>query len=43
MQTALMELETALPTMQLDSLDIEQDGNGRGVKFTTTYTVWTLR
>ena len=43
MQTALMELETALPTMQLDALDIEQDANGRGVKFTTTYTVWTLR
>ena len=43
MQSALMELETALPTMQLDSLDIEQDGNGSGVKFKTTYTVWTLR
>lgn len=43
MQSALMKLETTLPTMQLDSLDMTQDGNGRGVKFTTKYTVWTRK
>jgi hypothetical protein len=43
MQTALMRLETTLPTMQLDSMDIKLDDNGKGVHFTTTYTVWTLR
>ena len=43
MQTALMKLETALPTMQLDSLDMTENGNGRSVKFTTKYTVWTQR
>jgi hypothetical protein len=29
--------------MQLDSLDMSPEDNGKGVKFTTTYTVWTLR
>lgn len=43
MQQALMNLETQLPTMQLDSLDMSPEDNGKGVKFTTTYTVWTLR
>ena len=43
MQSALMKLETALPTMQLDSLDMVEDGNGQGLKFTTKYTVWTRR
>ncbi len=43
MQSALMKLETTLPTMQLDSLDMTQDINGRGVNFTTKYTVWTRK
>jgi hypothetical protein len=43
MQTALTKLETTLPTMQLDSLDMTQDGSGKGVKFTTKHTVWTRR
>lgn len=43
MQTALMRLETMLPTMQLDSMDIKLDGNGKGIDFSTTHTVWTLR
>jgi hypothetical protein len=43
MQLALMRLETTLPTMQLDSLDISENGNGQGVKFTTKYTVWTRK
>lgn len=43
MQTALMKLETDLPTMQLDSMDIKLDDNGKGVHFSTTHTVWTLR
>ena len=43
MQTALMRLETALPTMQLDSMDAKIDGNGKGVHFSTTHTVWALK
>lgn len=43
MQQALMNLETMLPTMQLDSLDMSPEDSGKGVKFTTTHTVWTLR
>lgn len=43
MQTALMRLETTLPTMQLDSMDVKLDDNGKGVHFSTTHTVWTLR
>ena len=43
MQQALMNLETELPTMQLDSLEMSPDDNGKGVKFRTTHTIWTLR
>ncbi len=43
MQTALMRLETTLPTMQLDSMDVKLDDRGKGVHFSTTHTVWTLR
>lgn len=43
MQTALMEMESTLPQMQLDSLTITPDSNGKAINFDTTYTVWTLK
>lgn len=43
MQTALMEMESILPQMQLDSLTMSPDSNGKGINFETTYTVWTLK
>lgn len=43
MQLALMEMETRLPQMQLDSLTMKPDGNGEALKFDTTFTVWTLK
>jgi len=43
MQTALMEMETTLPNMQLDSLTMTPDGRGKGINFKTTFTVWTLK
>lgn len=43
MQTALMRLETTLPMMQLDSMDVKLDDNGKGVHFSTTHTVWNLK
>ena len=43
MQTALMEMESTLPQMQLDSLTMSPDSNGKGINFETTYTVWTLK
>lgn len=43
MQMAMLEMETKLPQMQLDSLTIKPDRNGETVNFNTTFTVWTLK
>ena len=43
MQTAFMEMETMLPQMQLDSLEMSPDDGGKGINFKTTFTVWTLK
>ena len=43
MQTALMEMESTLPNMQLDSLTMTPDSSGKGINFKTTFTVWTLK
>lgn len=41
MQLALLEMETKLPNMQLDSLTITPDANSDSINFETTFTVWT--
>ncbi len=41
MQLALLEMETKLPNMQLDSLTITPDTNSDSINFETTFTVWT--
>ncbi|MCP5538315.1 MAG: hypothetical protein H7A51_19040 [Akkermansiaceae bacterium] len=43
MQTALMEMESTLPNMQLDSLTMTPDSGGKVIDFKTTFTVWTLK
>lgn len=43
MQTSLMEIETTLPNMQLDGLEIKLDNSGAALNFETTFTVWTLK
>ena len=43
MQLALMEMETKLPHMQLDSLTMTPSTNGESINFNTTFTVWTLK
>lgn len=43
MQIALMEMETKLPQMQLDSLTMTPGTNGETINFKTTFTVWTLK
>jgi len=37
----LLEMETKLPNMQLDSLTITPDTNSDSINFETTFTVWT--
>ena len=41
MQTALIEMETNLPQMQLDSMQMTPSKNGGTMNFKTTYTLWT--
>ncbi|MFK7910258.1 MAG: hypothetical protein AB8F34_06605 [Akkermansiaceae bacterium] len=43
MQLALLELETKLPHMQLDSLTMTPEKNGETINFKTTHTIWTLK
>ena len=43
MQLALMEMETKLPQMQLDSMTITPSSNGESLDFKTKFTVWTLK
>lgn len=40
MQLAMMEMETKLPQMQLDSLTITPDNSGKRLNFKTTHTIW---
>ncbi len=41
MQLALMEVESKLPQLQLDSLSIAPHSSKRKLNFTTQFTVWT--
>jgi len=41
MQLALMEIESKLPQLQLDSLSMTPDSSGGKLNFTTKFTVWT--
>lgn len=43
MQIALMEMETTLPQMQLDSMSMKPSKEGRTMNFQTTFTLWTLQ
>ncbi len=43
MQLAMLEMETKLPNMQLDSLSMTPDSSGDSINFETTFTVWTLK
>lgn len=44
MQLALMEVESKLPQMQLDSLTmVPEEGNSNTLNFKTTFTVWTQK
>jgi hypothetical protein len=43
MQLALMEMESQLPNMQLDSIKMTADSSGKAINFNTTFTVWTLK
>ena len=43
MQLALLEVETKLPHMQLDSLTMTPADDGESINFNTTFTVWTLK
>ncbi|NWK54876.1 hypothetical protein HW115_04600 [Verrucomicrobiaceae bacterium N1E253] len=43
MQTALMEIETRLPQLQLDSMKMKPSDNGKTLNFETTFTLWTER
>jgi len=41
MQTALMKVETRLPQMQLDEMEMRPNKDGRTMNFKTTHTIWT--
>lgn len=41
MQQAFMEVETNLPQMQLDSMTMKPNKNGKLIDFKASYTVWT--
>lgn len=41
MQLALMEIESKLPQLQLDSLTMTPDNSGEKLNFKTKFTVWT--
>ena len=41
MQLALMEVESKLPQLQLDSLVMAPDSGAKKINFTTKFTVWT--
>ncbi len=43
MQLSLMEMESKLPNMQLDSIKMTADNSGNAINFNTTFTVWTLK
>ncbi len=43
MQLALMEVETMLPQMQLDSIIMKPEKNGGRINFSTQFTVWTQK
>ena len=43
MQLAMMEMETKLPQMQLDSMTMTPSSNGESLNFETKFTVWTLK
>lgn len=43
MQLALMEVETKLPQMQLDSIIMKPEKNGGRINFSTQFTVWTQK
>lgn len=43
MQLALLEVETKLPQMQLESLEMKPNTNGGTIHFTTRFTVWTAK
>lgn len=43
MQLALLEIETKLPQMQLDSMTMTPAANGETINFKTTHTIWTLK
>lgn len=41
MQTALLEMETRMPQLQLDSMQMAPNSNGETLNINTTYTIWT--
>ena len=41
MQATLMEVESKLPQMQLDSISMTPDENGGRINFVTKFTIWT--
>jgi len=43
MQSAFLEVETELPQMQLDSLEMSPNQDGKTIHFKTVYTVWTQK
>ena len=43
MQLAFLEVETKLPQMQLESLEMKPNTNGGTIHFTTKFTVWTAK
>jgi len=43
MQSAFLEVETELPQMQLDSLEMIPNQDGKTIHFKTVYTVWTQK
>jgi len=43
MQLTLMEVETKLPQMQLDSIIMKPEKNGGRINFSTQFTVWTQK
>jgi len=43
MQMALLEIESELPQLQLDSLTMSPGASGGKLNFKTTYTVWTQK
>ena len=43
MQTALIEMETKIPQMQMDFMHMKPNEDGRTMNFKTTFTVWKLQ